>query len=36
MAGAPKVTFESLFCAFEIFGVSGSVGALPGHKGTGQ
>ena len=34
MAGAPKVTFESLFCVFEFFGVSGSVGALPGHNTT--
>ena len=34
LAGAPKVTFESLFRVFEFFGVSGSVGALPGHKFT--
>ena len=34
MAGAPKVTFESLFCVFEFFGLSGSVGAPPGHKYT--
>ena len=32
MAGVPKVTFESLFCVFEFFGASGSVGALPGHN----
>ena len=32
MAGAPKVTFESLCCVFEFLGVSGSVGALPGHN----
>ena len=34
MAGAPKVTFEfeSLLGVFEFFGVSGSVGAVPGHK----
>ena len=34
MAGAPKVTFESLFCVFEFFGASGSVGALPGHNAS--
>ena len=34
LAGAPKVTFESLVCVFEFLGVSGSVGALPGHNRT--
>ena len=32
MGRAPKVTFESLSCVFEFFGVSGSVGALLGRK----
>ena len=32
LAGTPKVTFESLFCVFELFGVWGSMGALPGHN----
>ena len=31
-AGSPKVTFESLFCVFEISGVWGSVGEMAGHK----
>ena len=35
LAGAPKVTFESLSCVFEFFGVSASVGALPGHNFRG-
>ena len=35
LAGAPKVTFESLFCVFEFFGVSGTVGALRGHNLSG-
>ena len=35
MAGSPKVTFESLFCIFEFFGVSGSVGGMAGHKSKG-
>ena len=36
LAGAPKVTFLSLFCVFEFFGVSGSVGLLLGHNTKGQ
>ena len=34
MAGAPKVTFDSLLCVFAFFGASGSVGALPGHNAS--
>ena len=35
LAGTPKVTFESLFCVFELSDVSGSVGPLPGHNAGG-
>ena len=30
--GSPKVTSESFFRVFKIFGVSGSEGLLPGYK----